>query len=500
MSEHADVAVVGYGPVGAVLAGLLALRGLEVTVLEREAGLYPLPRAAHIDHTGLRVLQELGSVDRLLPHLLLNPGTDCVTADRQVLFRLPGDGPTPSGFPASMYFHQPTFDGELRRTVGALTGVQVHLTTEVVSAEEREDGVELTALGRDGSPRQVHAAWVVGCDGASSTIRRLAGIERDSFGFEEQWLIFDLRLGDSPPPLSPLAVQVCDPRRPHTELPMPAGRYRFEFMLMPGETAEEMLRPEVAERLLLEPLLAGGNATIERTATYTFQGQVAPRWRSGRLLVAGDAAHLMPPFLGQGMCSGIRDAANLAWKLERVICDQAPSELLDTYQDERRSHVAKVIQSAVDFGRIICETDPEAAARRDRELLADSRPIDGRFQFQLPSLERGRLVLEGGGRLFPQPEAEPGHRLDDWIGRRFLVLARSRADLDGSAAWWEQSGSLVAPLNEVPDSSGLVGRWLERSGQPIAVVRPDRYVAATTASLKQVTDQLAPCLDRRYVP
>jgi 3-(3-hydroxy-phenyl)propionate hydroxylase len=392
-----------------------------------------------------------------------------------------------------MYFHQPTFDGELRRTAASYPTVELELGSEVIAMRERPGAVELTVNGGDGR-RIVTAEWVVGCDGATSTIRQLAGIESESFGFEEQWLIFDLKLHDPPPPLPREAIQVCDPRRPHTELPMPDNHYRFEFMLMPGERADERLGSVVAQAEMLSPLIPPGTFEIERTATYTFQGQVARRWRLGRMLLAGDAAHLMPPFLGQGMCSGIRDAVNLAWKLDAAVCGTAPDALLDTYEQERRPHVAKIIRAAVNFGRIICATDPDVVATRDRKFLADPRPIDSRFQFRLPRLGASPLVLEGGGELFPQPAAAPGSRLDDWIGSHFLVLAAERSHLGLSAAWWEAAGARVAALHEIPDASDSVARWLQRSGQPVAIVRPDRYVAATTADLGQLTERLRPLL------
>jgi 3-(3-hydroxy-phenyl)propionate hydroxylase len=202
----------------------------------------------------------------------------------------------------------------------------------------------------------------------------------------------------------------------------------------------------------------------------------------------------MPPFLGQGMCSGIRDVANLAWKLDAVIRGRAPAALLDTYEKERRPHVAKIIQAAVAFGRIICATDPEVAARRDREFFADPRPIDERFRFRLPRLGASPLVLEGGGELFPQPAAAPGARLDDWVGPHFMVLAAERSQLGAAAEWWEAAGARVAALDEIPDAGGSVGRWLRRSGQPVAIVRPDRYVAATTADLGEITERLRPLL------
>ena len=246
-----DVAVVGFGPVGAVLAGLLGKRGLSVVVFDREAGIYPLPRAAHIDHTGLRTLQELGCLAELLPTMLINPGTDCVTADRRVLFAIPGNMPTVSSLPASAYFYQPTFDMTLRRTVTAMSTVEVRLRTEVIDLVQEREGVRITTRDDGGAESIVQASWVVGCDGAASRVRQVAAIDQTDFGFDEEWLIFDLRLSDPRPPMPPCAVQVCDPARPHTELPMPSGRYRFEFMLMPGEDALELLRPEAAfDRLL----------------------------------------------------------------------------------------------------------------------------------------------------------------------------------------------------------------------------------------------------------
>ena len=488
-----DVAVVGLGPVGAVLAGLLGKRGLKVVVFDREEGLYPLPRAAHIDHTGLRTLQELGCLEELLPQMLLNPGTDCVTADRRLLFSIPGDVPTPSGLPASMYFYQPTFDGTLRRTVAALPTVDIRLSTEVTELEQSGDGVLLTARGPEGTS-QVEAAWVVGCDGASSRVRQLAGIQRTSFGFEEQWVIFDLRLREPRPPLPTRAVQLCDPARPHTELPMPADRYRFEFMLMPGEEAAELLKPEVAFERLMAPLVPREGVEIERTATYTFAGLVADDWRAGRVFVAGDAAHLMPPFLGQGMCSGMRDATNLAWKLDLVHRRGAADAVLDTYTAERRPHVSSVIGAAVRLGQIICTTDPIEAAERDREMLA-RRSTEPPYRFQLPALTPGPLVLDGGGDLFLQPATAPGGRLDDAVGSRFLVVVEAGAENEPAARWWREAmGALVASPPALPDPDRRIGAWLHRRGARSVVVRPDRYVLWAGDDLAAATAKVRPWL------
>jgi 3-(3-hydroxy-phenyl)propionate hydroxylase len=326
-------------------------------------------------------------------------------------------------------------------------------------------------------------------------VRELAGIERTSFGFEEQWVIFDLRLGTPRPPLPTRAVQVCDPARPHTELPMPSDRYRFEFMLMPGERADELQRPDVAFDRLLAGLVPRDSVEIERTATYTFAGLVADRWRSGRVLVAGDAAHLMPPFLGQGMCSGIRDAANLAWKLDHVHRRGASISLLDTYMDERRPHVSEVIRAAVELGRIICTTDPVAAAARDREMLA-GQSTEPPYRFALPTLRPGPLVISGGGVYCPQPAADAaGRRLDDVVGPRFLVLVPEGEEDSPAARWWRDTvGALVAPPTRLPDPDGRLADWLARRGARSAIVRPDRYLLWAGRDLASATDAVRPWL------
>ncbi len=486
-----DIAIVGYGPVGSVLASLLGRRGLNVVVFDEHTEVFPLPRAAHIDHQGLRTLQEVGCLDELLPQMLTNPGMDLVTADLDVLIRIPGDSLSASGLPSSMYFHQPGFDRAIRTAAESLPNVTTHLGATVVSVDQTEERVSVQAV-RPGDPDiVVTARWVIGCDGARSTIRRLQDIELDSLGFEENWLVVDIALREPVRSLPDRALQVCDPSRPMTVLPMPGTRYRFELMLMPGEIPEEMQEFESVKRLLATwiPL---DLVDVERCAVYTFHGLIAEKWRSGRVLIAGDAAHQMPPFLGQGMCSGIRDATNLAWKLDHVLRGRGPDSLLDSYQAEREPHVRSIIEAAVWFGRIICITDPRAAADRDKRLLADSTPIENRRPFGLPDLEPGGLVAPGGGELFLQPEPVGNHpRLDDYVGQRFLVLARTEEALGVSGRWWSaEIGALVTRLEDVPDPTGSVRNWFDERDVDVVVVRPDRYVLGTGSSLDSITNRV----------
>lgn len=486
---NVDVAIVGFGPVGAVLAGLLGRRGLQVAVLEVERDVFPLPRAAHIDHQGLRVLQELGCLDKVLPGMRFNAGMDFVNASRQVLTRIVSPKTTRYSLPSSMYFHQPGFDSTIRATVRALPNVRVFLPTQAIAIESDDAGATVRARHVDGGAEvQVRARYVVGCDGARSPTRMWLDIALDDLGFEEQWLVVDLKLHDASHGLPQHAVHVCDPARPHTVVPMPEPRYRFELMLLPGEDPEEMRKTEKVARLLASWIPLGA-AEVERVAVYTFRGVLAEKWRRGPVLLAGDAAHLMPPFLGQGMCSGLRDASNLAWKLEWVIRGKAPESLLDTYERERKPHVRKVIQAAVDFGRIICTLDPKVAVERDADMLSKRTSAD-HSAFRLPLLQHGPLVLPGGGSIFVQPQiSQDGRRLDDLVGPRFLVLGRTREALDGSAAWWSSHDrALVTTLTEVPDPGHWIRSWLDRAHSDVVVVRPDRYVLGAGKSLASLTE------------
>ncbi len=492
----ADVAVIGFGPVGATLAGLLGRRGLDVVVVERELDVFALPRAAHIDHTGLRALQELGCLDRVLPQMIPNPGLDFVTADGQLLFQLPSDRLSISGLPASMYFHQPGFDRAMRASAAALPNVDVRLGAEMTGFTADADGVEVVTLNRQGEHARLRASWLVGCDGAWSPVREGVGIPLEDLGFEEQWLVVDLVLKEPIASLPSHAIHYCDPARPHTAIPMPNRRYRFELMLMPGDDPVEVQRPERVFDILRHHLPPRA-AEIERAAVYTFHGLLAERFRSGRVLIAGDAAHQMPPFLGQGMCSGIRDATNLAWKLGHVVTRRAPAALLDTYGRERRPHAGEIIRAAVDFGRVICTTDPAEAAERDRRILAHEVSAAERAPFGLPALEPGPLVRSGGGSLFPQPvPAAGGEWLDDLVGQRFLVIARRAGHLGASSGWWaDAAGALVATVDQLPAFEADLVRWLDRQGVDVAVVRPDRYVLAAGDSLDRITAEVRDLLE-----
>lgn len=464
-----DLIVVGCGPVGVVLAGLAARRGLRVVAFDQDVDVFPLPRAAHFDHEIMRVFQELGVADEIAATIVPNIGMDFLTADRQVLMSMRSSDRTTSGWHGSNLFHQPGLERTLRRAAVRL-GAELRLGVAVERVEQTDDTV--VAHLADGTAVSAHV--LVGCDGARSTVRRQLGITMDDLQFEEPWLVLDVLLRDGAAPPSPLALQVCDPDRPHTLIPMPPPRFRFEFMLLPDETADEIDTPERARELMstwIDPSLID----VERSAVYTFHGLIADEWRRGRILLAGDAAHQTPPFLGQGMCAGIRDAANLVWKVERMVRRGAPDSILDTYQPEREPQVRSIIGAAIGFGRIICTTDPTVAAERDAGMLAARATSTGpTTEAPLPAMPPGPLVLDGGGSPSIQVIVD-GSRLDDLVGPRFAVVARHRALLDGPAgSWWAADGAALLAADDHPELLTM----LDALEGDTVVVRPDRHLFA----------------------
>jgi 3-(3-hydroxy-phenyl)propionate hydroxylase len=483
---HADVAIVGCGPVGVVLAGLLARRGVRVVAFDRDVDPFPLPRAAHFDHEIMRVFQELGVADEIAASTIVTPGMDFLTADREVLMSMRGGSRTPSGWPGSILFHQPGVERSLRAAAIRL-GAELRLGGGV--DRFTDDGTGVTLHLADGT--EYRASFLVGCDGARSTVRKQLDITMDDLGFEEPWLVLDLVLHDGVEPPSEVALQVCDPARPHTLVPMPPPRYRFEFMLLPGEQPDEIDTPERA-REFLAAWIDPDEVEIERSAVYTFHGLIADEWRRGRVMIAGDAAHQTPPFLGQGMCAGIRDAANLAWKLHRIVEFGAPESILDTYRPEREPQVRSIIGAAVDFGRIICTTDPSVAAERNAGMLA-ARALDDRpkaVEAPLPALSGGPLVGPGGGALSVQPTVD-GVRLDETVGSRWAVVTSRRDLLDSDGAgWWSAFGAVLLSVDDVPETADV----LAPTGADAVVIRPDRHLFTAGATVEPPTVETAEML------
>jgi len=484
-AETHDVAIVGYGPVGAALAILLGQRGHRVVVLERHREPYPLPRAVHFDHEVARILQACGVADRCAA--IVEPAAvyEFQNADRRTLIRFGRLGNGRSGWPQSSMFSQPELEAVLFDRVSELPSVEVRRGCPVNGLEL--DG-EHVVLETGGGP--VRARYVVGCDGANSTVRSLTGIPITDRAFFYDWLVVDV-VFHQPRVFDPLNVQICDPARPTTVVSGGPGRRRWEFMALPGESIEELNEEATAWRLL-EPFDARpDNARLEKHAVYRFQARWAEEWRRGRVLLAGDAAHQTPPFAGQGLCAGMRDAANVAWKLDLVLRALAPDSLLDTYGLERGPHAQAVIELAVEMGKLICVADPEAAAARDDALIA---AYDGGLTDvpPFPPFTDG-IVLAGSphaGELFIQGEVEHQGcrvRLDDAFGAGWQLVTLEEPALDDElGTWFAGIGGVVVPLGCTSpsdvDPDGTYRQWFSDHGVVGALQRPDFVLFGTAAN------------------
>ncbi|MEU4660014.1 bifunctional 3-(3-hydroxy-phenyl)propionate/3-hydroxycinnamic acid hydroxylase, partial [Streptomyces sp. NPDC023723] len=369
----ADVTIVGFGPVGKLLACMLGRRGHSVLVVDRNEAGYPLPRAVTHCSDFARILQSVGLAPDRIP-AVTQPYDDMYVwrnGAGQTLVEVDWSGLGESGWYNTYFFSQPALENALDEVLAALPSVCVRRGWEAVGLTQDEAAASVT-VRHTGTGRRaaVTSSWVIGADGANSAVRRWAGLEWHDEGYFYDWLVVDVE------PLPGLdfphvAAQSCDVRRPSTMVPGGPGRRRWEFMRLPGESKESLNSAGTAWRLLAPYGLDETNARLERHSVYTFQACWATEWRAGRVLLAGDAAHLMPPFAGQGLGAGARDAMNLGWKLDAVLRGLADDGLLDTYGQERLRHAVAFVEFSTELGRIICVTDPAEAARRDARMLAD---------------------------------------------------------------------------------------------------------------------------------
>ncbi len=516
-----DVVVIGYGPVGAILALALARQGFTVAVFERWRERYALPRAVCIDHEMTRMLSAIGLGDQL--PAVSHPGEvyRWMNAQWRELLAIDWAAESISGGSEVNFVHQPTVEAMFDQAVRQQPNVTVQLGWEAELIEQSADYASATLRDtQTGQTRTVRGRYLVGADGANSAVRRALGTEQEDRGFQADWLVVDVLPHEGVRLDVPAAAQYCNPERPTTIVPAGVrdGRYfrRWEFMRLPHEAASD-LENEAAAWRLLAPWVTPDQAVLVRHKLYTFRSLVADRWRRGRLLIAGDAAHVMPPFMGQGMCAGLRDDWNLAWKLPLVLRGQADASLLDTYDEERRPHVSDVIDLSMYLGRIICMPDAQAAAARDAAFFAGTAPPPPPF----PSLRTGLLAKDAKGRpagcaglLSPHSRGRSAAgegRFDDLFAGGFrlvhtggpLALTAAQqavlAALGVSVVRIEADLGQATKAGEFLESDRKFLPFMREHGAAAMLVRPDFYVYGSVAVLEQageLVDALARDLAR----
>lgn len=474
-----DVIIVGFGPVGAVAACLLGQAGLRTLVIERSTEVWDKPRAIAIDHEILRLFQNIGVAEAVLPHTAPFTASEHFGVDGQLIRRVDMvPEPYPQGYLPSMVFTQPPVEAALRAHAAQYSSVEVRLGTAFSGLEQSADGVAVKL--DDGTVAR--AAYVIGADGASSSVRKRLGIPFEDLVFDEPWMVIDVQVNAAGLAKLPrTSAQFCEPARPATFIIGPGNHRRWEIMLLPGEDARTMEAPERVWALLsrwLDP----EDGVLWRANSYRFHALVAAHWRQGRVFLVGDAAHQQPPFIGQGMCQGIRDAANLVWKLEAVLRGTADDALLDTYGAERGLHVRTLTARIKAIGHAICERDPAAAAARDARLIAEGggRAPTVTRQDIVPPLQAGLLADADDaarGTLFPQPWLDTPDgpaRMDGVVGTGWRLVLDGRTIRAGTGS----AGLTTVAIGPrgLPERDGVLAAWFDRHACVAALLRPDNYV------------------------
>jgi 3-(3-hydroxy-phenyl)propionate hydroxylase len=523
-----DVVVVGAGPVGLTLANILGLQGVRTLVVDERDTLIDYPRGVGLDDEALRAFQSIGLVDRILPHTVPNQILRFVDAKRRVLAEMaPPDARF--GWPKRNGFVQPLVDAELLRGLDRFEHVEVWWNRPMTSCAQADDAVTVecgSGTDHESDTASVRARYVVGCDGGRSMTRRMMGVSFDGTTSSTRWLVVDIA---NDPLGHPNSEVGADPERPYASISIAHGIRRFEFMIHADESDEQAEDPAFLTRMLARMVPHPDRVDVIRRRVYTHHSRIAGAFRSGRLLLAGDAAHLMPVWQGQGYNSGIRDAVNLGWKLAAVVTGRADDRLLDTYDIERRKHARAMIDLSTMVGRVISPTDRRLATARD--LLVRSASIvpslkryvlEMRFK-PMPRYEQGAVVHSVPrraespvGTLFVQPRVDTRTRhdvlLDDVLGDWFAVLCwnnNPRTILgDEAFAQWKAVGArfvALRPLTQlhwtghddpdvvvVGDRGGALKSWFDTHQESVLFVRPDRCIAG--ACIAQLAPELSASL------
>lgn len=495
-----DVIISGFGPVGSLLAIFLAKKGHQVAIFERWSERYPLPRAVCIDHEMLRMLRTLGLDEKLNEIIHAGGSYDWVNADWKPLVQIDWGAATISQESNVNFVHQPSLERILEEEIRTIPNIQLFLGYEVLDAGHEGDQAYLCAQNLETQNVQnFYAQYLVGADGANSLIRKSVTTQWVDKGFEADWLVVDVL----PHPNAEMkvtgtaAVQYCNPKRPTTVVPAGKkdGRYfrRWEFMRLPHESKEEM-QTEAKAWELLKDWIKPEQATLIRSAMYTFRSLIAEKWRNNRILIAGDAGHVMPPFMGQGMCAGFRDAWNLSWKLDGILSGHFNADILDTYTAERKPHVSDVIDLSMYMGRIICVPDEQQAQKRDESFFNGTAEPMPEFPVLTEGLISKTETLDNlAGHLAPHGIFQWNNqeiRLDELVNQQFVLITHGAVKLTSDhKTLLEQLNAKHISLHkdtelevkEYLEKDDNIAKFMQEHQIEAMLVRPDFYIYGTTA-------------------
>lgn len=495
------VVIIGAGPTGLSTGLLLAAYGVKSIILERHTEPLDIPRAIVLDDEGLRTLQVFGAHETYLKMTIEGDGAEYVD-DAGKVFGKVGAGPENYGFPKRNFINQPEMETVLRDYIAKSPLCEVRFSSEVTSLDDQPDQIVVHVTDPSGNPQQIIADYVVAADGGRSPTRDSLGIQMVGSTYEQDWIVVDT-LND--PDQVNFSRFFCSNARPHVSIPAPHGGRRYEFMLLPGEKHEDALADGFVETLML-PFRKIEQKDIIRKTIYTFNARIADRWREGRVLLAGDAAHLTPPFAGQGMNAGLRDAANVSWKLATVLGGGAGRHILDTYGSERRDPAWAMILLAVAMGDVVMPIEPEQLAFREhlvKAILPFPAVKDYLLQMKFkpkPRFDDGLFLglndqgFDGSlvGEMIPQPIISQGdqtERMDESLGVGFALIAQDQPGADALAGL-DADSYLGLPLGKLslPFRTGTGATTKSPWAKPlrahrdeILLIRPDRYCAAAFA-------------------
>ena len=460
-----DVVIIGFGPTGGTLANLLALHGFSILIVEKEKSFYPLPRAVHFDDEIMRVFQTIGITDKFLKHTIINKGTKFVNSKNRVVLDWPRPRSiTENGWYPSYRFHQPDLERKLRRRLKDFKKVSVMQNTKVNSLKEEKNSVKICIENINNNKiSEIRAKYIIGCDGARSTIRKQIKAKFQNLGFTQKWAVVDLILKKNKKELPDRTIQYSNSKRPATYCRNVGKRRRWEFAINNNESEKKVLSNSYIWNFL-KPWLKPSEALMERKTIYTFQSAISKKWKKGRVFLAGDAAHLMPPFMGQGMCAGVRDASNLAWKIAYCLKNNHSEKLLNTYQSERYSNVIEYIKTTVKMGEFV-----NAVGTSNITGEVSSTPNGQKSMKSIkPKLGKGlgKINDKNRGKIFPQFKLKNGKSLDNKFFDKPLLIISSK-----------YKKKLPKKINYINSNTAKgLNEYMLNLKIDAFVVRPDRFI------------------------